>query len=71
MPHIVDIDALGSSERLDLIGDIWNGLRSQHQSIPVSENVLAELERRRAAYESDPSTASLWEDVRQRILNRQ
>ena len=69
MTRFVDIATLSPGERLDLIGEIWNTLKSQPRAIPVSEDLLAELERRRAPYERDPITASLWEDVRQRILN--
>ncbi len=71
MAHVVDIDALSPQERLQLIGELWDGLTSQSEDIPVAPELLDELERRRAAYERDPATASLWSDVRRRILQRE
>lgn len=67
MSRLVDIDTLTPDERLELIGEIWNALQSTPSSIPVADELLAEIERRRSEYERDPNTASLWENVRDTI----
>jgi putative addiction module component (TIGR02574 family) len=65
--QMIDLDNLTASDRLELIGYIWNSLTPEPESIPVSAELAAELDRRAAAFDADPNAASSWESVRRRI----
>ncbi len=43
------------------------GSASQADEIPVAQHILDELDRRLEEYRRDPSTASSWQEVKQRI----
>ncbi len=43
------------------------GSASQADEIPVAQHILDELDRRLEEYRRDPSTASSWPEVKQRI----
>jgi putative addiction module component (TIGR02574 family) len=54
-----DYRALSVDERLELVGDIWDSIADEANAnadlLPLSEEQKAELDRRLAAYEADPS----------------
>lgn len=60
-----DIDKLSVADRLELIARIWDSLPATEP--PVPEWHLAELRRRRAEAEADPTAAVPWEEVRARL----
>jgi len=53
-----------------LIEDIWDSLAKVSEAIPLSDDQKAELDRRLAEYEADPTAGSRWAEVRARILER-
>ncbi len=59
--------ALSPSERLQLIGDIWDTLADDPEALAITDEEREELDRRLHDYQSDPSTAIPWEEVRKRI----
>ena len=59
--------ALSVQEKLLLASELWDEVLTQTDDIPVSQDILDELDRRMEEYRRDPSTASSWEDVKQRI----
>ena len=69
MSRLVDLDALNTAERINLIDELWNCIANHPDEIPVNPDLARELDRRMAAFDADPSTASVWEDVRRRIQN--
>jgi len=58
---------LSLQEKLLLASELWNEVTAQTEDIPVSQEILDELDRRMEEYRRDPSTASPWEEVKQRI----
>lgn len=62
--------ALSPAEKLKLVQDLWDDLLKTPDEIPVPEGLLEELDRRKARLEADPSSASTWEDVKERIRER-
>jgi putative addiction module component (TIGR02574 family) len=66
MPTIVDLDTLSAADRLDLIGRLRDSLTPD---LEITDEIAAELDRRVGAYESDPTSAGAWDEVKQRILN--
>lgn len=66
----IDFTTLSVTERIDLIGDIWDSIADEaiNDEISLSEPEKAELHRRVAAYNADPSIAIPWEKVRAELL---
>jgi putative addiction module component (TIGR02574 family) len=59
---------LSPSERLMLVQDLWDSL--SEEDIPLTPEQKDELDRRKAAYQANPSSGSSWEDVKRRIIER-
>ncbi len=70
----VDLNALRQlsvAERLQLVEDLWDSIAQDapDEALPMTRELAAELDRRIAEYERDPSAGQLWESVRARILD--
>lgn len=63
-----DILELPVSERLHLLEMIWDSLIEVPETIPVSDEVRAELDRRLEAYIRNPETARPWAEVRDELF---
>jgi putative addiction module component (TIGR02574 family) len=61
---------LSFSEKLLLVGDLWDDLAAQAKSIPLSDSVKRELDRRYADYVANPTEGSSWQDVKRRLVGR-
>jgi putative addiction module component (TIGR02574 family) len=59
-----EINRLPVEERIELLGEAWDRLAADSDSVPVPEWHLRELERRLA--EPNPSYVS-WEELRARL----
>jgi len=69
MKHIsvAEILELPVAERIRLVETIWDSIAEVPEAVDLSEAQRAELDRRLAAYEHDPSLGSPWSEVRSRI----
>ena len=72
-PPAVDLDSLRRlpvAERLQLVEDLWDSIATETPSaeIPMSPQLLAELERRVHDLKDGREWAIPWEEVRERIL---
>jgi putative addiction module component (TIGR02574 family) len=57
------------SERIQLVEDIWDSIADETAGgLPLSAAQRAELHRRRAEHEADPSSAEPWEQVRAELF---
>ena len=65
-----DILSLSISERIQLVEDIWDSVAEAPESVPLSGDEKAELDRRLDAYHQDPGEGSPWGMVRERIMKR-
>ena len=63
-----DYRSLSIPERLRLVEEIWDSIGEDSESLPLSSEQRAELERRWAEHEADPSTAIPWERVRNELF---
>ncbi|MBC7883632.1 MAG: addiction module protein [Anaerolineae bacterium] len=59
---------LSPSERLLLVQDLWDSLKPE--DIPLTDWQKAELDRRKAVHQANPSSGRSWEDVQHRIIER-
>ncbi|MGI8525637.1 MAG: addiction module protein [Pseudolabrys sp.] len=62
---------LTPAERMDLACDLWDSLLGQSdEPPPLTPEQIAEVERRLAEHERDPTRAQPWETVKERLLAR-
>jgi len=59
---------LDVEERIELVEFLWDSIGEK--DLPLTEAQAAEVERRIAEHERDPSTAVPWEVVRARLWSR-
>lgn len=64
------IDRLSVTERIELIGEIWDSIAEAGEDFPLPEWHRSEIERRRTAAEADPGAGIPWEVVKARLANR-
>ena len=61
---------LSVEQRLELIGELWDGIPDTVEALPVPEWHIEELERRLAAADASPDTAIPWEEVKRRLREK-
>jgi len=64
------IDQMSVEDRIALIGEIWDTIAAAPEKIPLTEVQKAELDRRLAAYQADPTRVTPWEVVKADALAR-
>ena len=65
-----DVMSLSVPERIQLVEDIWDSIAEVPETIPLTEDQKAELDRRLDAYHRNPEEGSPWGMVRERIGSR-
>jgi putative addiction module component (TIGR02574 family) len=66
-----DFGALSISERIQLVEDIWDSIVVEKpESVQVTSQQRAEIERRLKAHDADPSSAVEWDAVRSELFQR-
>lgn len=61
---------LPGTEKLELIDLLWESICDDPSSLPMSDELVEELDRRKAALEADPSSGITWGELKQRLGNR-
>jgi len=61
---------LSVEQRLELIGELWDGIPDSIEALPVPQWHREELERRLASADADPKTAIPWEEVKKRLREK-
>jgi putative addiction module component (TIGR02574 family) len=61
------IDRLSVDERLRLVEAIWDSIAESVDSMALPESHKAELDRRLAAMDANPTAGSSWEEVKGRL----
>lgn len=64
-----EVQRLSPSEKLQFVSELWNDLESHPTQVPVSKEVIAELDRRMEHFKQHPEEFTNWEAVKQRILS--
>lgn len=71
---LVDLHALRQlsiAERLQLVEDLWDSIAQDapDEALLMTPELAAELDRRLADHERDPTAAQSWDVVRARLLD--
>ncbi len=61
---------LSVSERIQLAQDIWDSVAQVPDSLALTDDEKAEIDRRLDLYHKDPNAGSPWSVVRDRIKKR-
>lgn len=65
-----DYRSLPISERIELVEDIWDSIAEETAiSVTLSDSQRAELHRRFAAHQADPTSSIPWEQVRAKLFS--
>lgn len=65
-----DVMSLSVPERIQLVEDIWDSIAEIPETVPLTDEQKAELDRRLDAYHQNPDEGSPWGMVRERIRSR-
>jgi putative addiction module component (TIGR02574 family) len=66
----IEMRHLPVSDRLTLVGELWDSIADDQQQLDLTEAQRSELDRRLAARENRPDASSSWSDVKRRILGQ-
>jgi putative addiction module component (TIGR02574 family) len=67
---ITSVFDLSSSEKLQLVEDLWDDLASTPAAVPVHDWQKDELARRKTNLMSNPAVGLSWEEVQRRLRSR-
>ncbi|HEV7505692.1 MAG TPA: addiction module protein [Thermoanaerobaculia bacterium] len=65
---MAEILELPVAERIRLVELIWDSVAAVPETVPVSDELKAEMDRRLSDFEANPEAGSPWEEVRERIV---
>src|ERR1039457_4118473 len=63
-----EVQRLSASEKLIFVSELWNDLEAHPSEVPVSREIIAELDRRMEHFRQHPDDFTTWEAVKGRIL---
>jgi putative addiction module component (TIGR02574 family) len=63
-----EVQRLSASEKLIFVSELWNDLEAHPSEVPVSREIIAELDRRMDHFRAHPDEFTTWEDVKKRLL---
>jgi putative addiction module component (TIGR02574 family) len=63
-----EVQRLSPSEKLLFVSELWNDLEAHPSDVPVSREIIAELDRRMEHFQQHPGEFTTWEAVKQRVL---
>lgn len=67
LSHRLNIKELSVAERIQLVGDIWDGIAAEQESLEITEAQRIELKRRLDEYRSSGEEGSSWESIKNRL----
>jgi putative addiction module component (TIGR02574 family) len=67
---IPKIDGLSTSEKIQLVEDLWDRIAVDESSVPVRQSHKEELDRRLRRYKSHPGNLLSLEELQARIERR-
>jgi putative addiction module component (TIGR02574 family) len=65
---IAEIRKLSVPERLQLVTEIWDSILDTPDLLPVSDELVEELQRRLEAHRASPEDSEPWESVERKVF---
>jgi len=66
--NLSEVLKLPVDERLELVESIWNSIAEFPDSLELTAEQKAELDRRLDEYEADPTSGISWSDLKAQLL---
>jgi putative addiction module component (TIGR02574 family) len=63
-----EVQQLSASEKLLFVSELWNDLEANPSEVPMSREIIAELDHRMEHFQEHPDEFTTWEAVKGRIL---
>jgi putative addiction module component (TIGR02574 family) len=63
-----EVRRLTPAEKLVFVSELWNDLEAHPSDVPVSQDIIAELDRRMEHFRKNPEEFTTWEAVKERVL---
>jgi putative addiction module component (TIGR02574 family) len=67
MSTITHLKELSVPERLQLVEDLWDSIASDQMALPDYPKVVEEVRLRRTRFETNPTPAISWEQLKGKI----
>lgn len=65
-----DVRSLSSAEKLILVSELWDDLAEHPSEMPVSREIIEELNRRMEHFRRNPGEFTTWEAIQEKVLGR-
>ena len=65
-----EIEKLELSEKLELVGELWDSIARDNDQLPLPEWQKAELDKRYKEFQNGEQTLHEWETVHKEIRNK-
>ncbi len=69
--RLEDLKHLPLAQRVQLVEDLWDSIAAELESMPLSDSLKREMDRRLEDYLKDPTRAVPYEEVKRRMKERQ
>ena len=66
-----EVQQLSASAELLFVSELWNDLEARPSEMPVSREIIGELDRRMERFRQHPDEFTTWGAVKQRVLGAQ
>lgn len=70
LERVPQVKDMSLAEKVQLYDELWEDLDAHFRQMPVSEEMIADVDREMEEFRRDPSKGSTWEQVRERIRSR-
>jgi len=64
------IDRLSLPDLITLVQEIWDSIAANPESVPLTESLKLELDRRLADLDANPKDVLTWKEIKARIRER-
>ena len=69
-PSQTSVFELSSSEKLQLVEDLWDDLAAKPEDIPIHDWQKDELARRKANLQRHPAAGLTWKELKEKVRSR-
>ncbi len=67
LERVPQVQAMSLAEKAQLVDELWQDLEAHFNAMPISPEMLAEMDQELNELRRDPSRGSTWEQVRERL----
>lgn len=65
----IQVESLSAEERIELMGRLWDSL-DPAAAAPITPALAAELDRREAEADADPTAGSSWAEIKNELQSK-